>query len=119
MKKINQETKDIVTIFGSVLIGICFVFVFGLVILHYSIIDNNDVYNWTSLTIEIGIGFGITWTVWKFSKRDQNKIKELITEIQKMEKRQTEIIEQQEQFRKNRERFVYSTHLKTDHLVKK
>jgi hypothetical protein len=107
MKKLNQETKDVVTIFGSVLIGICFTFFFGIVILHYSINNNDDVYNWTSLTIEIGIGIGITWTVWKFSKRDQDKIKELIAEIQKMGKRQTEIIEQQEQFRKNRERLVY------------
>ena len=61
-EKLNPETKNIVTIFGSVLIWICFTFFFGIVILHYSINNNDDVYNWTLLII--GLDIGIIWTVW-------------------------------------------------------
>lgn len=95
MKKLSQQTKDVVTIFGRVLIGILIAFLFGMLLLHYNISNNDDVYNWTSLTIEIGIGIGITWTVWKFSKRDQNIIRELIDEVKKIETKQQEMIEEQ------------------------
>lgn len=95
MKKLSQETKDVVTIFGLVLIGICFTFVFGIIVLHYNINNNDDVYNWATLAIEIGIGIGITLTVWKFSKRDQSRIRELIDDVKKIETKQQEMIEEQ------------------------
>lgn len=111
MRKISKEKFDKIaspiTIFLWVTIGILITFFIVTALTGINVSNNQDINNWVGLVVEIGIGAGITLTVWKFSKRDQDKIKELIAEIQKMEKRQTDIIEQQEQFRKSRERWAY------------
>jgi len=64
--------------------------------------DDEDIFNWVSLVVEIGIASGITIAVWRYTKFEQAKTNRLISNINQITTKLDKITRDQESFRTSR-----------------
>lgn len=89
----------------------------------YDAFNSTDIFNWTSLVVEAGLGIGITYTVWFLSKRDeqrrtevlitmsrqQDEISKLVNTITDLEKKQDNLLKEQEKSNELRKKNAMNT----------
>jgi len=64
-------------------------------VIGISYVENNDILNWVSLVIEIGVASGITVFVWKYTKYEQSKTNRVISDMKKVMEKLDEFTKEQ------------------------
>lgn len=103
----NKPPIPLIFIYTAIGIMLTIVFIHYVAGVDYR--DNNDIFNWVSLVVEIGIGSGITIAVWRYSKFQQRKTNKLISNINKITIKLDKIINEQDKLQKSRKQFLHES----------
>ncbi|QLH05985.1 hypothetical protein [Nitrosopumilus ureiphilus] len=108
-KSIFDYISTISLIFLLSGVGILMTFYVIHVFFEWQFTDGKDIFNWVGLVVEIGIALGIIIAVWYYTRNEQTKTKNLISNIHEITEKLDRVIAEQNKLQSSRKQFLHES----------